>query len=177
MLSRRRYGALVDYGTTATETLSAVCALRVVTDDWQFWFLEVMVWTNLGLAALVLIPGFERCLRRRPFAVAMTVVALSLAARYASVGVAAGDLEKYTLLGSVWCIALGWAAAEARTLPQRCLVGAVVLLATGGYFPGEPARFAVVALGMLLLLWPGSVILPRVVASKRRRVLRCPWEV
>ena len=153
-----------DYRPTTALFLNQVFGGPVWSDNWQFWFLEVVVWTNLGLAALVLVPAVDRALRQRSFAVAMTVLAGALAMRYASVGLAGGGTEKYTLLGSLWCIAIGWAAAEARTCPQRLLVAAVVLLATWGFFPGEPERFAVVAIGMLVLLWPGSVPVPRVLS-------------
>jgi len=68
------------------------------------------------------------------------------------------------VIGTFWCIAIGWAAAEARTWPQRCLVAAAAALGTWGYFPDEPARFAVVALGMICLLVPWSVHLPRILS-------------
>jgi len=150
-----------DYRPATALFLNQAVGAPTWSTDWQFWFLEVVVWSNLGLAALVLVPVVDRALRHRPFAVAMSVLVCALAVRYASVGLAAGGTEKYTLVGTVWCIAIGWAAAEARTRPQRCLVAAAAVLGTWGYFPEDPARYAVVVLGMLCLLAPGSVHLPR----------------
>ncbi|MCW2833887.1 MAG: AMP-dependent synthetase and ligase [Nocardioides sp.] len=131
------------------------------TADWQFWFLEVVVWSTLGLAALVLLPVLDRGLRQRPFAVAVGVLGCALAVRYLAVGLAAGGTDKYTLLGTVWCIAIGWAAAEARTRRQRYLVAAAIVVGAAGYFSDDLSRTAVLVAGMLVLLAPGNVRLPR----------------
>ena len=153
-----------DYRPATAVFLNQATGARAWSDDWQFWFLEVVVWANLGLAALILVPVVHRSLRRRPFAVALLVLVGALALRYASVGVAAGGTEKYTVLGTLWCIAVGWAAAEARTRPQRCVVAAAALLGAYGYFPDDPARYAVVVGGMACLLIPWSILLPRLLS-------------
>ena len=153
-----------DYRPATALFLNQATSGRAWSDDWQFWFLEAMVWTNLGLAAMVLVPAVDRSLRRRPFSVALAVLACALAARYVSVGISADGTEKYTVVGTIWCIALGWAAAEARTTPQRALVAAAALVGAWGYFPDQPARYAVVVLGVMCLLAPWSIQLPRVLS-------------
>ncbi|HXH80540.1 AMP-binding protein [Nocardioides sp.] len=153
-----------DYRPATAVLLNQAVGASAWSADWQFWFLEVVVWSNLGLAALVLVPVVDRALRQRPFAVALVVLGCALAARYASVGLSAGGTQKYTLLGAFWCIAIGWAAADARTPAHRCLVAAAALLGTWGYFSDDPARYAAVVLGMLLLLVPRSIPLPRVLS-------------
>ena len=60
------------------------------TVQWQFWFLEAIIWTQLGVLALTCVPGVERTIRRAPFAAAMTAVGLTLAVRWHGVGIEAG---------------------------------------------------------------------------------------
>jgi acyl-CoA synthetase (AMP-forming)/AMP-acid ligase II len=129
------------------------------TPDWQLWFLEVITWSFAGLALLLLVPALDRWQRRRRFAFALAVVGVTLAVRYLWVGVEAGATERYTIGCVLWCVALGWAAAEAKRPWQRVLVAVVVIVATYGFF-GDPAREATVALGILVLLVPWPALLP-----------------
>lgn len=135
------------------------------SDDWQFWFLDVLVWTNLVVAALLLVPAIDRVQRRHPFAAAMVVASTALAVRYALTGVAANGLQKYTVPFVIWCVAIGWAAAEARTWRQRSAVAVLALLAPLGFFPGDLQRQLVLVAGLLVLLGPWSVPLPRACAA------------
>jgi acyl-CoA synthetase (AMP-forming)/AMP-acid ligase II/peptidoglycan/LPS O-acetylase OafA/YrhL len=134
------------------------------SDDWQFWFLDVLVWTNLVVAALLLVPALDRAQRRRPFATALAAAVVALGVRYVLTGVAADGLQKYTVPFVVWCFAIGWAAAEARTWRQRGVVAALALLGPAGFFPGDVDRQLVVVAGLLVLLLPWSMPLPRLVA-------------
>ena len=60
------------------------------TLDWQFWFLEAIVWTSLGLAAVLAVRPLRRLEQRAPFAWAMALVAFAAVLRFALVGVEAG---------------------------------------------------------------------------------------
>jgi peptidoglycan/LPS O-acetylase OafA/YrhL len=132
--------------------------------DWQFWFLEVLVWGYLGVAALVALPWVERWTRRHPFPVAAAVVVACLVVRYALVGVEAGPVERYQALTVLWCLALGWAAATADSLARRVVVAATTVVATVGFF-GDARRETLVVVGILLLLVDRAVPVPRPLAA------------
>lgn len=129
------------------------------TRDWQLWFLEVITWSFAGLALLLLVPVLDRWQRRHRFGAAAVVVGATLAVRYLWVGLEAGPTERYTIGCVLWCLALGWAAAEAQRPWQRVLVAVTVVVATYGFF-GDPLREATVALGILVLLVPWPTLLP-----------------
>ena len=90
-------------------------------DDWQFWFLEALVWSYLGLAALLAVPrvrplvAAQASLRRRAGGAGWR-----LGARYALVGVEAGPAERYKPVVVLWCLALGWAPRRADTVRRSC---------------------------------------------------------
>ncbi len=138
------------------------------SDDWQFWFLEVLVWGTLAIAAALAVPWVDRHQRRSPYAVALVAVAVASALRYVGVGVAAEGTEKYTVAGSLWFLVLGWAVAEARSRAQRAAVAAAAAVGLVGFFPGEPSRTALVGVGVLLLLWARPVPVPRPLATPLR---------
>lgn len=129
------------------------------TRDWQLWFLEVVTWSFAGLALLLAVPLLDRWQRRHRFGAAVAAVGVALLLRYAWGGLEAGATERYTIGCVLWCVALGWAAAEARRPWQRILVVVMVVAGTYGFF-GDPLREATVAAGILLLLVPWSVLLP-----------------
>ncbi|MFE6510378.1 non-ribosomal peptide synthetase [Nocardioides sp. NPDC057767] len=129
------------------------------TRDWQLWFLEVITWSFAGLAVLLLVPVLDRWQRRHRFVAAVVVVGATLAVRYLWVGLEAGATERYTIGCVLWCVALGWAAAEAERPWQRVLVSAMVVVGTYGFF-GDLVREATVALGILVLLVPWPALLP-----------------
>lgn len=133
------------------------------TVQWQFWFLEAIVWTQVSALVLLAVPWIHRLERRTPFTFAMTVLAGSLVVRYLLTGVEAGATERYTPSMVLWCFALGWAVACAQTTPQRLLVSAAAVVAISGFF-GDPQREAVVLAGVLLLMWVDALRVPRVLA-------------
>jgi hypothetical protein len=59
-----------------------------------------------------------------------------------------------------WLFALGWAADGATTVRRRLLLSAVALGTAPWFFP-VPAQAAVVAGGLLALLWLPAVVVPR----------------
>lgn len=126
------------------------------TAQWQFWFLEAVVWTQLSVVAITSLPIIDRALRRAPFAMAMGAVVGALALRFALTGVEAEPTERYTPSMLLWCFAIGWAGWAARTHGQRLLVSAAILVAVPGFFD-DPRRETVVVVGALLLVWTSTV--------------------
>ncbi|KRC58575.1 hypothetical protein ASE14_18605 [Agromyces sp. Root81] len=129
-------------------------------EQWQFWFLEAAVWSMLGLALLFAIRPIDRLERRHPWSFAVVLLAATIAVRFASTGVEAQRVDRYTAVIVLWCLMLGWVIARADTTWKRVIVSAAVVVATFGFF-GEPAREAVVVLGLLLLIWAPQLRLPR----------------
>jgi peptidoglycan/LPS O-acetylase OafA/YrhL len=137
--------------------------------DWQFWFLEALVWSYLGVAALLAVRRLDRWQRARPFATAMVLAGAALLLRYLVVGVQAEGTEKYSVAVVLWVLAVGWAAAEARSPGHRILVAVTAVGGVLGFF-GDLQRELVVAGSVVLLLWAGSVPLPRTAARLAQAV-------
>ncbi len=95
--------------------LNNLVGSRVWDVQWQFWFLEAAVWSQALVAGLVLLPWVDTWERRRPYAFAVGVLAVTLTLRYVLVGVVAGPTERYALPVVLWCIALGWLVARSTT--------------------------------------------------------------
>ncbi|MFD4421888.1 AMP-binding protein [Agromyces sp. NPDC058484] len=129
--------------------------------QWQFWFLEAVVWSMAALAAVFAVPLVDRVERRHPFAFALGVLGVALAARVLLAGGIETDAtERYMTVGVVWCIALGWLVARSSTPVQRLTASALTLITVPGFF-GDPGREAVVVVGVLVLLWLPAVPVPR----------------
>ncbi|TFD26178.1 AMP-binding protein [Cryobacterium cryoconiti] len=154
------------------------------TVQWQYWFLESVVWTILGLALVFCVPQLDRFERRYPFAFAASFVAGALLLRLLlTEGVEAGPTERYSLPIVLWLIALGWLIARSTDATRRVMSSAVVVLTVSGFF-GDPGREAITIAGLLLLLWVPAVPLPRmlvpvlsVVASASLFVYLVHWQV
>ncbi|WP_228472899.1 AMP-binding protein [Streptomyces cyaneochromogenes] len=121
--------------------------------EWQYWFVEALVYFLTGLTVLLAMPLLDRAERHSPFGFAMALVALGLVGRYDP-----WDLAhiRHHLSPTVvfFLFALGWAAARARTTGHRLLLTAVALMTVPGLFPGgQPLRTSIVVGGLLLLLW------------------------
>ncbi len=146
---------LITGGYTATTALfvNNVFGSSRWNDQWQFWFLEAIVWSMIALAAVFAVPQVDRLERRHPFAFALGVLALAVAARVLMLGgVRAEGTERYAIETAVWCIALGWVVARAATDRQRIVATALTLITVPGFF-GDPGRDAIVVAGVLLLIW------------------------
>lgn len=125
------------------------------TDYSRFWFIEILVHILLGLAALLVIPAFDRAQRRWPWAFALALIAIDLPLRFGLVD------SRYPGQGPVlWLFALGWAAAVARTLWQRAAVTAIALVTIPGSFEDQN-RTATILVGFLILLWLPTLAVPR----------------
>jgi len=134
------------------------------TRQWQFWFLEAVVWVSVGATALLAVPVFDRLERRAPFTFAAGLLAVALAARLVWTGIEAGPTERYTVGVVAWCYALGWLAARARGVRQRLFVVAAGAVSVLGFF-GDLQRELVVLGGIAFLAWAPRVRVPRAVAS------------
>lgn len=132
-------------------------------DQWQFWFLEAAVWSLVALAAVLAVPRLHRAEREYPWRFGLAWLGLAMLTRLLLVGVEAGVVERYSVLGVAWCVALGYLAARAVSTPQRLLVSALAPLCTVGFF-GDPSREALVVVGLLLVIWVPRLSLPRQLA-------------
>jgi AMP-binding enzyme/Phosphopantetheine attachment site len=124
----------------------------------RLWFVEVLVWILVALAALCWLPILDRLERQRPFAVAVAFLVVGLALRYDILGLHLGYDAWFTVL-AFWFFAVGWAAAKASTALQRAIVTIALILSLLGYFD-RTERELLVLTGFAVLIW-----LP---------VLRCP---
>ncbi len=150
---------------------------------WQFWFLEVVVWTLLAAALAVSVPALDRYERRHGFTVAAGLLAVTLTVRYLLVGLEAGPTDRYALPVVLWCVALGWMAARAASARQRTLTSLAAVVGCWGFF-GDPTRELLVVTGVLLLVWAPRLRLPAallpalgVLASSSLFVYLTHWQV
>ena len=134
------------------------------TLDWQFWFLETLVWASLGAIALVAVPAVDRLERRAPYAFALGLLLATLALRFAWTGIETGPTERYTPGLVLWFVAFGWAAARATTGRQRTLLLALAAVGCLGFF-GDLQRELVVLAGMVLLACVPALRVPRRLAA------------
>ena len=149
---------------------------------WRFWFVEALAALLVGLAALLAVPGVDRWQRRRPFPAAMVLVGAGLLLRSALVE-QDGPASRFTAPALLWLLALGWAAAAARTPAQRLLVAVVGAVGMLGWLDSTPRELVVLAgLAVLLLAarLPCSRLLARVagvLASSSLYVYVTHWQV
>lgn len=153
-----------DYDLSTVTFLNWAFGSDIWDDRWRFWFLECLVWILAGVAVLFSSPGVRRLEARHPFAFALALFAAAMVLRLAVTGWTADEIDHYLAPVVLWCVALGWLAARARSLPQRVLVSALGVLAVVDFF-GEPSRERVVWIGLLIALWVPVARLPRVAAS------------
>lgn len=128
---------------------------------WYFWFIEVLVHTLLLLAVVVAIPQVDRWERAWPFAFAMVLVAIALLTRYEVIDRIGDRVHSTHYL--LWLVALGWAAARARTTWQRVFLSVAGVLTITGAFD-QPHRDLYVMLGLLALVWVPHVRIPALLA-------------
>ena len=144
----------------------------------NLWFIELLVYINLALGALLALPVLDRAERRWPFAVPMAVLAIGLLFRYDLV-----DLAIPYTKPVLWLFAIGWAASRAKHAWQRWLVAGITLLSVPGYFDGWE-RNAIILVGVLLLVGVPRVSVPAglariggVLAGASLYIYLVHWEV
>jgi len=124
----------------------------------RLWFVEVLVWILVALAALCWLGVVDRLERQRPFAVAVAFLAVGLALRYDILGLHLGRDAWFTVL-AFWFFAVGWAAAKASTTLQRAAVTVVLIISLHGYFDRTERELLVLA-GFALLIWLSALRCP-----------------
>jgi hypothetical protein len=130
----------------------------------RLWFVEVVVWILVALAAVCWLPLGDRLERHWPFGFAVAFLAFGLALRYDVFEFGLGDGAWFTVL-AFWFFAIGWAAAKATRAWQRVAVTAVLAVGLLGYFSNFERETLVFA-GLALLIWlPPSVVRPRLPSS------------
>ncbi|WP_426301356.1 AMP-binding protein [Arthrobacter sp. R-11] len=137
--------------------LNSMIGPEEVTTQWHFWFIEVLVYMLVGLAVLLAVPAVGRLERRFPFAFPLALAGLGLITRYDIV-----DPGLPHPMPTFWLFAFGWVVARSRTLPQRLLVSALVVLTVPGYFFGDQLRENTVIAGVLVLIWLPTLLVPAV---------------
>jgi acyl-CoA synthetase (AMP-forming)/AMP-acid ligase II len=149
---------------------------------WHYWFIEALVYTLVALAVIMALPVVDRAERRWSFWLPMMLAGLGLLTRYEVVTVMGGDvIHRANVV--FWLFALGWATVKATRRWHRLLVSGVVVATVPGFF-GDVAREAVVVVGMLALVWVGSVRVPAwaarvlgVLASASLYIYLVHWQV
>ena len=136
----------------------------------RLWFVEVLVWILVALAALCWLPVVDRVERHRPFTMAVAFLAAGLALRYDILGLHLGNDAWFTML-AFWFFAVGWSAAKASTTLQRAAVTVVLIIGLHGYFDRTEREMVVLA-GFALLIWlpalrcpPAATVVAGVVAE------------
>jgi acyl-CoA synthetase (AMP-forming)/AMP-acid ligase II len=136
-------------------------------DQRYFWFVETLVYTLLGVLAVLATPIADRWERRLPFALPAALLGGALLIRYDVVPLSPYD-NLTTPAALFWLFALGWAAGKADAGWQRSLVAAAGAVAVVGYFD-NPWREGVIITGLLLLVWvprlPSTALLNRVAGA------------
>jgi len=171
------------YQPATTSLLNGALGSDEWTVQWQFWFLEALVWTSAAALAVVAVPALDRLERRTPYRFALTLVLAGLAMRFAWVGLTAGVTGRYTIGVVAWWFLLGWLATRADTPTRRWSVVALAAVGTLGFF-GDPVREAVIVGGIAVLVHLPSMRVPRrlvplvsVLASSSLFVYLTHWQV
>jgi acyl-CoA synthetase (AMP-forming)/AMP-acid ligase II len=127
---------------------------------WRYWFVEAIVQLLVVLACLLAIPAVRRVERVDGRLLALVALGVGLLLRFDVIPVADGPRQHFMPHNLVWLFALGWAAQRLTTPGWRLLVSAVAVVGTVGFF-GDPQREAIVAGGILLLVWTTALPVPR----------------
>lgn len=151
------------YDPATAVFLNGVLGSDTWTDQWQFWFLEALVWTTAAVLALMAVPAVHAAERRHPFAFPLVLLVAAGGLRFAQVGVTAGPTERYTVGVVAFFFVLGWLGARATTTRRRVLVSVAALVLVLDFFD-QPGREAVVLLGLVLTLWVPRLPCPRPLA-------------
>lgn len=130
--------------------------------NWQYWFLEAIVYILLGLAALFAVRRVDALERAHPLVLPAALLALALLVRYPVAAHSEGPGHMFLAAAVLWLFALGWLIARCTTLRHRLVVTAIAAATVPGFFV-DPERGVVLFVGLLLLLWIPTVRLPGLV--------------
>ncbi len=143
------------YSLANIALLNSLIGPRHVTAEWQFWFVEVLVYVLIFLLALLAVPWVDRAERGAPFVFPLALTALGMLGRY--------DIPHISVPHTapvLWLVGLGWLMARSRTTLQRSVVTTIAALSVPGFFD-DAAREATLLGGLLLLTWLPAIPLPR----------------
>jgi hypothetical protein len=154
------------YAPTSAVFLNGALGSDRWTVDWQFWFLESVIWTLVATAAVLAIRPMHRLNAAYPFGFALLLLAATAALRYGLIGIDTDPVlpERYSVLVVAWCFALGWAAARAERPGQRMLVFCAAAIVLFDFF-GDPRRELIIWAAVGALLWARPLRLPRFLAN------------
>ncbi len=124
----------------------------------NLWFIEVLVYISLLMAALLAIPAVDRAERRWPFGSALAVLSVGLLFRYEVI-----DVGVPHTMPVLWLFALGWAASRADRRWQRSIVLGLAIASIPGYFDAWERNALILAGVVLLVVFP-RVVVPRALA-------------
>lgn len=150
---------------------------------WHFWFVEVVLILLLGAGLLTSVPRVMALERRHRFGLAAGLTALALLPRWwATWSSYDGDVIHSSLFVG-WLFLGGWAAAVARTTPQR-LVAAALLVLGAWDLTGDLRRDLLIAGGLLVLValptvpWPRALVgVTGTLASASLYIYLTHWQV
>lgn len=158
--------------------LNGVLGPESWTSTWRFWFVEVLVYILLLLAALMAIPWVDRLERRFPFGFVLGLLALGLLTRYGIV-----EFGLPHTAPAFWLFATGWAIARASRWQHRALLTAVIVATVPGFWD-NPGREAIMIAGISLLVWAPNIVCPRglsrvlsVLATSSLYIYLTHWQV
>ena len=148
-----------------------------------YWFVEALLQIIVPLTLLLAVPAIARIERAEPLRFASAVLGVGLLIRFRVLDIPTVEPHDIRPHDILWLFAIGWVAAQIRTVGARSALTAVVLVAMPGYF-GEPAREMLVGIGLLLLLWVPTLPVPRritpavgLVAGASLYIYLCHWQV
>jgi acyl-CoA synthetase (AMP-forming)/AMP-acid ligase II/acyl carrier protein len=133
------------YGLQNILLMNSIVGSETWTDQWQFWFVEMLVYVGVGL--LLTLPWVDRVERRFAFGFPLALMGLGLLGRFGVVGTGVTNPEPV-----LWLFALGWATARAQKVRERLLLATVAVLTVPGFF-GDVKRDATILVGVLALIW------------------------
>ena len=142
------------YSVANVVLLNALVGPPTWTTQWHFWFVEVVVYLLVVMAALLSVPWVDRAERRFPLGLPVLLAGIGLLSRYDLVDLAVPRTQPV-----LWLFALGWVVARVRSTTHRLGVSVVAVLTVPGFF-ADPRREAVVLVGLLLLTWLPTVPVP-----------------
>ncbi|GAA4757640.1 AMP-binding protein [Citricoccus nitrophenolicus] len=126
----------------------------------ELWFIDALVAGVLVLAVLLSIHALSRAWRRDPWRVALAATGVALVPRFVILAVSDDSMAESIMPTTLWLITVGAAAAHAWTGRRQVVTAAVAVLGAATFFPDQPARSAVLVVGLLVLTLVSGVRLP-----------------
>jgi hypothetical protein len=127
---------------------------------WAYWYVEALIQLLVPLALVFAIPAVRAFERRRGLEVAVAALLVGIVLRLRLVGPGPMTSHYYRAHEVLWLFAAGWVAVRTTTARQRVALSVAMLALLPGFF-GEWQREAVVAAGVLLLVWVPQLPVPR----------------